>query len=332
LPVGPTNRRAFIAALGGAVAWPVMARGQKPAMPVIGFVSAGSPGPFTDRLGALRNGLKALGFEEGRNVAFEYRWLADAGYDHMSLLAADLVARRVNVIVAGGGAAAAAKQATTTIPIVALSGGDPIKAGLVASLNRPEGNLTGVVLFAFSLGGKRFQILREAVPDRKLIAVLINPNNPDPETKTDANEVVDVARAAGQKILMLNASSAADIDVAFAKMVEQSADALLVMADPILNNRREQIIALAAHHRMPAIYEWRETATAGGLMSYGSSLIDAYRQLGVYAGRILRGATPADLPIQQAVKIELVLNMKTAKTLGIAFPITLLGRADEVIE
>ena len=315
---------------GAAAAWPIATRAQQ--LPIIGFVSAGSPGPFTDRVTAFRDGLKAIGFEEGRNVAFEFRWLGGDSYERMPSLAADLVARRVNVIIAGGGAAAAAKQATATIPIVALSGGDPVKAGLVTSLNRPEANLTGVVLFSFSLGAKRFQFLREAVPNTKLIAVLVNPTNPDPETKTDASEVAHAAQAAGQKISILNASSTSEIDVAFATMVQQDASALLVMADPFLNNRREQIVALASYHKIPAIYEWREIALAGGLMSYGSSLIDAYRQLGIYAGRILRGATPADLPIQQAVRIELILNLKTAKALGITFPITLLGRADEVIE
>ena len=270
--------------------------------------------------------------KKGANVAFEFRWLGGDSYERMPSLAADLVARRVNVIIAGGGAAAAAKQATATIPIVALSGGDPVKAGLVTSLNWPEANLTGVVLFSFSLGAKRFQFLREAVPNTKLIAVLVNPTNPDPETKTDASEVAHAAQAAGQKISILNASSTSEIDVAFATMVQQDASALLVMADPFLNNRREQIVALASYHKIPAIYEWREIALAGGLMSYGSSLIDAYRQLGIYAGRILRGATPADLPIQQAVRIELVLNLKTAKALEITFPVMLLGRADEVIE
>ena len=327
------RRREFITLLGGAAAaWPLAASAQQPALPVVGFFSAGSPGPFSDRIAAFREGLRKEEFLEGRNVAFEFRWLGGDGYERMPQLAAELVARRVDVIAAGGGAAAAAKAATTAIPIVALSGGDPVNAGLVASLNRPEANLTGVVLFSYSLGPKRFEFLREAVPGAKLIAVLANPTNPDPETKGDTEGVQAAARAVGQQISVLNAGSEREIDSAFATMVRQDAGALLVMADPFLNNRREQIIALAARHALPAIYEWREIAQAGGLMSYGSSLTDAYRQLGTYTGRILKGAKPADLPFMRAVKVELVINLKTAKMLGLTFPIALLGRADEVIE
>lgn len=325
------RRREFLSVLGGATAvWAGDARAQQ--LPVIGFVSSGSAHAATERTAAFRDGLKAIGFEEGRNVALEFRWLEAAGYQHMPALVGDLVARQVKVIVAGGGAATSAKQATTTIPIVALSGGDPVKTGLVTSLNRPDGNITGVVMFAFSLGAKRLQLLRECVPNAKLVAVLVNPSNPDPESKSDANEVADAARAAGQPISILNASTEAEIDIAFAKMTEQGAGALLVMADPFFNIHRDRIVAHAANHSIPAIYEWREIAWAGGLMSYGSSLTDAYRQAGVYAGRILRGAKPSDLPFQQAIKVELVLSLKTAQTLGITFPITLLGRADEVIE
>jgi putative ABC transport system substrate-binding protein len=224
-----------------------------------------------------------------------------------------------------------AKTATMTIPIVALSGGDPVKAGLVASLNRPEANLTGVALFAFSLGPKRFELLREAVPGAKLIAVLANPTNTNPETRTDTADVEAAAQAVGQEVSVLNASTDREINAAFGAMVRQGAGALLVMADPFLNIRREQIIALAAYHAIPTIYEWRESAQAGGLMSYGSTVTDAYRHV-AYAGRILKGAKPAGLPFMRAVKIELVINLKTAKTLGLTVPLSLLARADEVIE
>jgi putative ABC transport system substrate-binding protein len=326
------RRRQFLGLLGcAAAAWPLGARTQQPErIPVIGFFGA-SAGP-SDRLAAFREGLKGEGFEEGHNVAFEFRWLGVDGYNRLPALAAELVDRRVDVIIAGGAAAAVAKAATTTIPIVALSGGDPVKAGLVASLNRPGANLTCVALFSFSLGAKRLELLREAAPGAKLIAVLVNPSNPDPETKADTDEVEAAARAVGQQILILNASSERDIEEAFATMLQQGAGALLVMADPFLNNKREQLIALAARHAIPAIYEWGEIAQAGGLMGYGSRLTDAYRWLGIYAGRILKGAKPADLPVMRAVKIELVINLKTAKRLGLTFPLTLLARADEVIE
>jgi putative tryptophan/tyrosine transport system substrate-binding protein len=326
------RRRAFISLLGGAAAaWPLTARAQQAAMPVVGFFSLGSLGAFTNQLPALRTGLKGEGFEEGRNVAFDFRWLA-AGYDQAQAAAAELVARRVDVIVATTSAVLAAKTATTTIPIVAVFGGDPVKAGFVTSLNRPDANVTGVGLFAFSLGPKRFELLRELVPSAKLIAVLVNPSQPDPEARSDANEVDAAARAVGQQILMLNASSEDDIDSAFAAMVQQRAGALLVMADPMFNDRRQQIIALAARHAIPTIYEWRHIAQAGGLMSYGSSLPDAIRHLGTYVGRVLKGAKPADLPVMRAVKIELVINLKTAKALGLEVPPTLLARVDEVIE
>jgi len=326
------KRRQFITLLGGAAAaWPLAARAQQSAMPVIGFFSLGSPGAFATQLPALRSGLKGEGFEEGSNVAFDFRWLA-TGYDQAREAAAELVARRVDVIVATTSAVLAAKAATPTIPIVAVFGGDPVNAGFVASLNRPGANLTGVGLFAFSLGPKRFELLRELVPSAKLIAVLVNPSQPDPEARSDASDVEAAARAVGQQISMLNASSEGDIDSAFAAMVQQRAGALLVMADPMFNDRRQQIIALAARHAIPTIYEWREIAQAGGLMSYGSSLPDAIRHLGTYVGRVLKGAKPADLPVMRAVKIELVINLKTAKALGLEVPPTLSARADEVIE
>jgi putative ABC transport system substrate-binding protein len=326
------GRREFITLLGGAAAaWPLAARAQQTTMPVVGFFSIGALGIFADHLPAFRAGLKTEGFEEGRNVAFDSRWLG-TGHDRGAAAAAELVAHRADVIVVTTTAVSAAKAATTRIPIVAVFGGDPVKAGFVATLNRPEANLTGVSLLTFSLGQKRFELLRELVPSTKLIAVLVNPNQPDPDAKNDAAGVEAAARAVGQQILMLNASNERDIDFAFETMVKQGAGALLVMADPFFFSRHEQLVALAARHAIPAIYEWRQIAQAGGLMSYGSSLPDAARNLGTYVGRILKGAKPADLPVQQAVKIELVLNLKTAKTLGLTVPITLLGRADEVIE
>jgi putative ABC transport system substrate-binding protein len=313
------RRREFVTLLGGAAAWPLGgARAQQPAMPVVGFFSIGALGIFANHLPAFRAGLKSEGFEEGRNVAFDSRWFG-TGPDRAVAAAAELVAHRVDVIAATTSAVSAAKTATTIIPIVAVFGGDPVKAGFVASLNRPEANLTGVSLLTFSLGPKRFELLRELVPNTRLIAVLVNPDQPDPEAKNDAAGVAAAARAVGEQISMLNASSERDIDSAFTTMVEQGAGALLVMADPFFFSRHQQLVALAARHAIPAIYEWRQIAQAGGLMSYGSSLI-------------LKGAKPADLPVQQAVKIELVLNLKTAKTLGIKFPTALLVRADEVVE
>jgi len=261
-------------------------------------------------------------------VAIEYRW-AEGHYDRLPALAAELVRRKVDVIVATVGGPVA-KDATTTIPIIALSGGDPVEEGLVASLNRPGGNVTGWALFAFSLGPKRFELLRELVPAARLIAVMANPTNH--AANADRREVEAAARAIGQRIVVLEASSESDFEPAFAAMVQQGVGALLVMADPFFNNRRERLIALAARHAIPAVYEWREFAEAGGLMSYGSSITEAQRQIGLYTGQILKGIKPADLPFQRAIKIELVINLRTAKTLGLTFPITLLGRADEVIE
>jgi putative tryptophan/tyrosine transport system substrate-binding protein len=327
------KRRSFITLLGAAAAaaWQLAARAQQPAMPVIGFFSLGSSGAFATDLPAFRSGLKEEGFEEGSNVAFDFRWLPTE-HDQAREAATELVSRRVHVIVATTSAVLAAKAATTTIPIIAVFGGDPVKAGFVASLNRPDSNLTGVGLFTFSLGPKRFELLRELVPSAKLIGVLVNPSQADPEARDDANEVEAAAHAVGQRISMLNASSAGDIDSAFATMVQQKAGALLVMADPIFSSRRQQIIALAARHAIPAIYEWGTIAQAGGLMSYGSNLSESIRHLGRYVGRVLKGAKPADLPVMRAVKIELVINLKTAKALGLTVPQTLLARADVVIE
>jgi putative ABC transport system substrate-binding protein len=322
------ERRQFITLLGSAAPWPLSARAQQPAMPVSGFLSAVLPGPFAPNLAAFRRGLSQTGFIEGQNVAIEYRW-ADGHYDRLPALAAELVRRKVDVIVAAVGGPAA-KAATTTIPIVALSGGDPVEEGLVANLNRPGGNVTGWALFAFSLGPKRLELLRELVPTATLIAVMANPTNH--AANADRRDVEAAARAIGQRIVVLEASSESDFEPAFAAMVQQGVGALLVMADPFFFNRREQLIALAARHAIPAVYEWREFAEAGGLMSYGSSITEAQRQIGLYTGQILKGTKPADLPFQRAIKIELVINLRTAKTLGLTFPITLLGRADEVIE
>jgi putative ABC transport system substrate-binding protein len=325
------RRRAFISLLGGAAAWPLAARAQQPAMPVIGFLASysASGSAAAQNAAAFRRGLSEIGYVEGRNVMIDYRY-GEGNYDRLPELAAELVRRQVDVLVAAGGSGLQAKAATTTIPIVAMIGGDPVSSGHVASLNRPGGNLTGVALFAYSLGPKRLEVLRELIPNAKLIAVLANPTNIP--ALSDTRDVEAAARTAGQRIAVLAATSESEFEPAFGAMVQQRTDALLVMADPYFNNRREQLVALAARHAIPAIYEWREFATSGGLMSYGSSLADAWRQTGIYAGRILKGEKPADLPVMQAVKVELVINLKTAKALGLTFPISLLGRADEVIE
>jgi putative ABC transport system substrate-binding protein len=324
------KRREFIGLLGGAAIWPLATNAQQAGVPVIGFLSSVSPGPYAQQLAAFRRGLGQTGFIEGQNVAIEYRW-AEGNYDRVPALVAEFVQRRVDVIVATGATGLAAKAATATIPIIAVSGGDPTEEGLVADLRRPSGNITGMALFAYSLGPKRFELIRELIPSAKLIAVMANPNNRG-GANTDRKNVEAAASAVGQRIVVLDTANESDFEPAFAAMVRQGADALIVMADPFFNSRREQLVALVAQHRIPAIYEWREFAEIGGLMSYGSSLTEAVRQLGLYTGQILRGTKPADLPFQRASKIELIINLKTARTLGITFPITLLGRADEVIE
>ena len=326
------QRREFITFLGGtAVAWPLAAHAQQPALPVIGFLNVASPGPLRQQIAAFHEGLKESGYVEGQNVAVEYRW-AEGQYDRLPALAADLVRRQVSVIVSGGGAPVvlAAKAATTTIAIVFTAGADPVGMGLVASLNRPGGNITGVYMFTSGLEAKRLGLLHEMVPKVTTIAVLINPNYLDAE-----NQLRDVQEAAvrlGVQLVVVRANAENDFDAAFSTVVQQRSGALLVCASPFFNARREQLVVLAARHALPTIYEWRDFAAAGGLMSYGTSLADAYRQAGAYAGRILKGAKPADLPVIQTTKFEFVINLKTAKALGLDVPLGISAGADEVIE
>ena len=323
------RRRRFITLLGGAMAWPLVARAQQPAMPVIGFLDGQS---FDLHLmTAFRQTLKDAGYIEGRNVAIYFR-SADGHTDRLVTLAGDIVGRRVAMIVtAGGGAAAlAAYAATTTIPIVFVSGVDPVTSGLVVSLNRPGSNATGVYIFQQVLEGKRLALLHGLVPAAALIAVLLNSTNAN--FQTQLRGVQDAARTLGQQVSILSASTARDIDVAFATVTKSGAGALLVGSDPFFNSERDQIVALAARHTIPAIFEGREFATAGGLASYGTSLANAYREAGIYAGRILKGEKPADLPIVQPTKFEFVINLKTAKALGLDVPPGLSSSADEIIE
>jgi putative ABC transport system substrate-binding protein len=323
------RRREFIAGVAGAVASPLVVRAQQAAMPVIGFLSAGSLDRDAARLRAFRQSLSEVGFIEGSNVAIEYRW-ADYHLEGMPALAADLVRRRVSVIaVTGVPAALAAKAATTTIPIVFTLGIDPVALGLVASLNRPGGNITGVATLGGELGAKRLELIHELVPGAKLIGVLLNPANPSIDSQT--RDMQAAAQILGVRLQIVHASAERDFDAAFATLLDLGAGALVIGNDSLLVNRSEQLAALALRHAMPAVYQFPEFAAAGGLMSYGGSIAASYRIVGLYTGRILKGEKPADLPVQ-TTKIELFINMKTAKALGLTVPLTLLGRADEVIE
>src|SRR3984893_1471726 len=322
------RRREFIAALGGAAAWPLAARAQQPPMPVIGYLSLSSPVGAT-YLDGLRQGLNETGYIEGQNVAIEYRW-AEGHYDRYPALVAELVGRQVNVILAAGTVQSAlvAKAATATIPIVFANGSDPIKFGLVASLNRPGGNLTGVSFFTAILEAKRLELLHELVPSAATIACLVNPNNPNAETQL--KDIDQGARALRLRIKILNASSERDFDKVFEALDQQQTGALLIASDLAFLARRQQITALVARHAVPAIYEWREFVEAGGLASYGTSLTEAYRQAGVYVGKILKGAKPAELPVIQSTKFEFVINLKTAKTLGLDYQPAPTRRSSEV--
>jgi ABC-type uncharacterized transport system substrate-binding protein len=327
------RRRDFIVVLGSAVAArPLAARAQQPAMPVVGFLNSASPESYAPQLAGFRQGLHEVGYTEGENVAIEFRW-AKAQYDRLPELAADLARRRVAVIAATGGSvsAIAAKSATATIPIVFTSGGDPVRMGLVASLNRPGGNVTGVSLFTSTLAAKRLELLHELVPAAKVIAVLLNPANPSSEA--DRRAVEAAAPAIGLQIVVLKATNGTEIGKAFDALSQYKVDAVLVGADPLFDNSgRDQLIVLAARHAVPAIYDWRDVAAAGGLVSYGSNLAEGYRLAGIYTGRILKGEKPADLPVQQPAKFEFVINLKTAKALGLTIPSQMQLLADEVIE
>ena len=325
------GRRELLVAFGGAAAWPLAARAQQPAMPVIGFLNPGSPETSAKLLAEFRQGLGEAGYVEGRNLAIEYRW-AEGRNDRLPGLAAELANRRVAVIAAtrGDTSSRAAKAATATIPIVFMSASDPVKGGLVASLNRPGGNLTGVTRFSADLMPKRVEMLCEIVPNAAAIDLLVNPTGAI--TATSTKEVEAAARSFGRQIRVQAASDDREIDAAFANLPQLRADALLIMSDAYFASRSERLGALTVRYAIPALYSSRGFAAAGGLMSYDASESEAYRQVGVYTGRILRGEKPADLPVMQPTKFELIINLKTAKALGVTIPLPLLGRADEVIE
>jgi putative ABC transport system substrate-binding protein len=324
------GRRQFLSLLGGAAGLPLAAHAQQAAVPVIGYLDTGSPGLMANFVAAFHKGLDEAGYVEGQSVAIEYRWANDR-LDRLPALAADLVLRRVSVLVASGGPSAqAARAATATIPIVFQMGPDPVKLGLVASMNRPGGNVTGINNITAGLSAKRLGLLHELVPGALTIAVLINPAGVNFETTT--RDLQEAARALGLHLIFLNVSGDDDFEPAFASLVHQGAGALLLPDSTIFNSRREQLVALAARHAIPTIYTFPEFAAAGGLMSYATSLTESYRQAGVYAARILKGAKPGDLPVLQPTKFELVINLKTAKALGLTVPASLLATADEVIE
>jgi putative ABC transport system substrate-binding protein len=325
------HRREFITALGGAAALPLAVRAQQPAMPVVGFLGTGSLEYDGFRVVAVRQALMEAGYAEGRNVAFEYRWAEDH-YERLPALAVELARREVAVIVAMGGSASAlaAKSATASIPIVFAIGGDPTKLGLVASLNRPGGNITGTSFLINVLIEKQFEILHETVPGTTLIGFFVNPTNPNADI--DTKNVRAAAESTGQKLLVVQAHSDSELEAASVTLDQQRIEAFLVAADPFFLSRRDKLVELAAHRGIPAIYPSSEYAVAGGLMSYGTSITNAFRIAGFYAARILKGEKPADLPVQQSTKVELIINLKTAKALSLSIPLPLLGRADEVIE
>jgi putative tryptophan/tyrosine transport system substrate-binding protein len=327
------RRREFITLLGGAAAgWPLTARAQQPAMPVIGLLGSESPDLWAGRMRAFHQGLGETGYVDGRNVAIEYRW-AEGHNDRLPALAADLVRRRVTVIVAPGSTPAtlAVKAATSTIPIIFWIGSDPIELGPVVSLNRPEGNLTGVTTLNHGLVAKRVQLLHEVVPGTNSIAVLINPTSPT-LTKISIEDAQAAARSLGLELHMLNASTERDFDLVFANLIQLRAAGLVIGTDTFFSSRLEQLAALSVRHAVPTIYHFREFAAAGGLIAYGGSLAEAFRGTGVYTGRILKGEKPANLPVQQVTRVELYINLKTAKALGLDIPLPLIGRADELIE
>jgi len=325
------RRREFITLLGGAAAWPFAAGAQQPAMPVIGFLGGGSPDLDAKRVGAFRQGLSEAGYAEGKNVAFEYRW-AEGRYDRFPALATDLVRRQVNVIAALGGtpSALAAKAATTSIPVIFETAVDPVEFGLVESLNRPGGNLTGVTILSVELGPKLLELAHELVPRATAMALLVNPTSPFAETLSRDTQAA--ARTLRLQLHVLQASTEREFDTVFATLVELQVGAVVIGPDVLFTNGSDKLAALMLRHTLPAIYSVREFAAAGGLISYGPSITETWRLAGIYAGRILNGEKPADLPVQQVTKVELVINLKAAKALGVTFPITLLGRADEVIE
>ena len=325
------GRREFITLLGVTVtAWPLAARAQQPAMPAVGFIRNTSANASANLVAAFRRGLSEAGYIEGQNIAVEYRW-AENQDERLPGLAADLVRRQCAVIIAGGnGAALAVKAATATIPIVFSTGDDPIALGLVASLNRPEGNVTGIYFYTDALESKQLDLLRETVPKATVIGVLVNPTSL--ASVAQAKDAQAAARALGQQIYIVNVNSERDIDPAFATLVQHQVGGILVAGNALFTGQRNRLVALAAHHALPVIYYGRQFVEAGGLMSYGASMTDAYRQAGNYAGRILKGTKPANLPVQTPTKFELIINLKTAKTLGLTVPPTLLTHADEVIE
>ena len=327
-----SNRREFITLLGGAVAWPVAARAQQPAMPLIGYLGVSSFEKSAGRsLHAFKRGLAESGYVEDRNVTIEYRW-ADDEYDRLPALAVELVQRGVEVLVAAGSPAALpAKAATTVIPIVFMIGSDPVELGLVAGLNYPGGNLTGVAYLNVEVAPKRLELLHELIPTAKSIALLVNPANPV-VADAQAKELQAAISTLGLNLMLVKASNPLEMEDAFATLVRERVEALQIGVDPLFGNHVDQLVALAARHKVPTIYPWREFTAAGGLMNYGSSIPDAYRQVGVYTGQILKGAKPADLPVQRPTKLQFVLNLKAAKALGLDVPPTLLARADEVIE